>query len=99
MKNIEKAKSSSREKHLNTKIGKRLKTQQKIEGYTSETGLLFKILKVLIENKQGEMTWNSLTTVKHHKYGSQSYQSHIFYYPNEALKGIIKLAQDDEIGI
>jgi len=66
------------------KITKALRVQQSIEGYTPETGLLFKVLTAATTSAD----WRVLVTVKYHRYGPMSYEVHRFYYPSSLLKKI-----------
>ena len=67
-----------------------LRVQQKIEGYTSETALLLKVLPLT----QYQSEWSAMTTQRQHSYGKLSYETHHFYYPSELLTKLVNL---DEI--
>lgn len=67
------------------KILSRLSKQEKIEGKTSDTDLLKFALPFI---KTG-ILWEGLTQVKHHRYGTKSYECYVFYYPTEEFKAMV----------
>jgi len=69
------------------KIIKELKNQQLMEGYTSETGLLLKIAKLVRYSSE----WQNLTKVKHIRREGFTYKYHHFYYPSPLLLKLQKL--------
>ncbi len=69
-----------------SKIKKALKLQQSIEGYTTDTALLLKILPFV----EMQSEWSALTTVGEHRYGKLSYECHRFYYPSKLLTDLIE---------
>ena len=66
-------------------IEKRLKTQEAVEGPTENIQLLRRILPHLAYKSE----WDAFVTVKHHKYGPFSYESHVFYYLKPCMKNLL----------
>lgn len=64
------------------KLLKELSIQEKIEGETENTILVRAILKHL----KNSSDLGSFFTVKHHRYGKLSYETHIFRYVKENIK-------------
>lgn len=67
------------------KIMRDLDRQQRIEGDSEDLRLLRFAASVL----KTSMQWQTLTDVRWHKYGSQSYQVHRFYVPTPELKKLV----------
>jgi len=72
---------------LRTKILQNLDRQRQIEGESDDINILVKILEFC----NCESEWQALTDVKHHRYGIESYKVHLFYYPSQLLRSLIKL--------
>ncbi len=68
--------------NLKERYRKELKVQQKIEGYTPETALLFMVLGQV----RTQQEWGMLTMGGEHRYGKLSYECHHFHYPSALLK-------------
>lgn len=65
---------------------KRLKIQEKIEGKTENIALC----KVIIEHLETSNDLRAFFNVKHHRYGTLSYEAHTFYYVKENIKQLFE---------
>ncbi len=61
------------------KILSRLAIQAKIEGETEN----IRLCRIVADHAKTAMDWQSLVTVKFHRYGKFSYEAHHFYYVKE----------------